>query len=727
MEELVGTVERFLFQNNENGFCVFILNLTKKETTTVSGYIPALQSGQQITLKGAWVMHPKFGKQFQAEQFSISLPTSITGLKKYLGSGMIKGIGKVYAEKLVDHFGSQVLQIIEQEPEKLKNVPGIGGKRLETIITAWKDQKEIANIMVFLQDKGVSCNFATKIYKQYGNNAITLITQNPYRIAQDIWGIGFKSADQLAQQLGFGKESLERITAGILHTIATHTSNGHLYVEVENLKSTALQLLELETNETHLATVKMALHQLHDQEKIKVISKDEQHFVTSSQLYFTEKSVANRLLRLQEHPCNNPLSPQTIHEIYQELRVEKPGEIALNEAQQHGIINCLQHKITVITGGPGTGKTTLIKKLLSILDLQKLQYRLAAPTGRAAKRMTEGTGKYAVTLHRLLEFNPQAMNFIHNEQNALKLDYLVVDEASMIDIFLANALLKAMPLTGHIIFIGDIDQLPSVGAGNFLQDIIASKIVPTTRLQYIFRQAQNSLITYNAHRINQGEFPAFKVENTKQDYEFVKLTEPEQLAPFLNTLFTTKLKRYGIKPEQAMVLSPMNRGAAGTHAINHYLQSIINPEIKPEISRMGTVFKTGDRVMQIKNNYDKNVFNGDIGTISNVDHQEKQLTVLYDQTPVVYEFLELDELVLAYAISIHKSQGSEFDAVIIPLFTQHFMLLQRNLLYTALTRAKKCCILVGQTRAIAMAIKNNKSIKRITFLQDYLTSNLTCR
>jgi len=724
MEELVGTVERFLFQGGEDGFCVFVLQLAKKETTTVRGYAPALQAGQQVHLKGTWVVHPKFGKQFQADHCSVAVPTSTTGLKKYLGSGMIKGIGPAYAEKLVNYFGTEVLTIIEHHPERLKEVPGIGLKRRETIIEAFKDQKEIASIMVFLQDKGISANFATKIYKRYGSQSIPLITQNPYRIAEDIWGVGFKTADHIAQNMGFTPESIQRITAGILFSITSYTSNGHLYVELEELRAYTLKLLELNDNPEIQKTLKNSLHQLYNQEKIKLISHQEKHYVTLSLYYFTEKSVSQRLLRVLDHP---PKHTFDIHAIYQQLRVVKDSEIELNEAQQKGIMSCLQNKVSVITGGPGTGKTTLIKKLLHILDEHGVRYQLAAPTGRAAKRITEGTGRYAATLHRLLEFNPQTMNFVHNEQNALKLDYLIIDEASMIDIFLGLSLLKAVPLEAHIIFIGDVDQLPSVGAGNFLNDIIGCGKIPTTRLQFIFRQAHNSLIAYNAHKINNGEFPVFEAPNTLKDYQFIKLDTPDTLDEQLQTIFKTKLKRMGIKPEQAVVLSPMNKGGAGTQHVNHYLQEILNPGAQPTVMRMGTSFKVNDRVMQIRNNYDKHVFNGDIGTLEIVNQEDQTITVNYGEKAVTYEFMELDELVLAYSISIHKSQGSEFDAVIMPIFMQHFTLLQRNLIYTGLTRAKKLCIIIGQPRALAMAIKNNKGICRTTFLKEFLTTDLEAR
>ena len=417
-----------------------------------------------------------------------------------------------------------------------------------------------------------------------------------------------------------------------------------------------------------------------------------------------------------------------IGNIYPLLESTEKGQVELNQEQKEGVLRVIENKVSIITGGPGTGKTTLVKKLLQIFDEKKINYKLAAPTGRAAKRITESTGRYAVTLHRLLEFNPQIMGFTHNEQNALKLDVLIVDEASMIDIFLANAIFKALPLTAHIVFLGDIDQLPSVGAGNFLYDLIASKKIPMTRLHYIFRQAANSLITYNAHRINRGEFPESKAPNTIQDYIFIREEHPENLALQLKKIMFTILPQYKIKPEQAIILTPMNRGSAGTQTINELLQQLLNPDTNvPTLAKTFYTFKVGDRVMQIKNNYDKHVFNGDIGIITAINHEDKNITITYPEKDVIYDFLETDELILAYAISIHKSQGSEFDAVIIPIFTQHFTLLQRNLIYTAVTRAKKICIIIGQVKALAMAIKNVKSNVRNTFLSVYLTTDLKCR
>lgn len=724
MEELAGTLERFLFNNKENGYCVFVMHLKNGDSITVKGHAPALQAGQYITVKGSWIIHPKFGKQFEATSCSAEVPTTLTGLKRYLGSGMIKGIGKAYAEKLVDYFGSDILKVIDQHPERLEEVPGIGSKRLKDIITAWKEQKEVANVMVFLQDKGISGAYASRIFKQYGQNSVAIITQNPYRIAQEVWGMGFKSADIIAQKLGFAVDSLERITAGILFALTQNTNNGHLYAVVDELKEMTKKLLELEESEKADHLLKYALHNLYNAEKIKLITHQEKHYITLSSYYHVEKAVAAKLMALHQY---TPIKTFPIQEIYQLLRVQPEKGISLNDAQQAGILSCLQTKVSIITGGPGTGKTTLIKKLLEILDAHKVNYKLAAPTGRAAKRMNEGTGKFAVTLHRLLEFNPQGGGFTHNELNALKLDFLIVDEASMIDIFLAHSLLKALPLTAHVIFIGDIDQLPSVGAGNFLRDCIASKVFAVTHLHYIFRQAHNSLITYNAHQINKGEFPASSMEDCKQDYLFIKENEVENLPKHLNTIVTEKLNRWGVKPENCMVLSPMNRGSAGTVVINHYLQELLNASNPPYLTYRGTHYKKNDRVMQIRNNYDKNIFNGDIGIIVGYHAEEQELLINFFGIEITYQHHELDELVLAYGISIHKSQGSEFDGVIIPLFMQHFTLLQRNLLYTALTRAKKICILIGQPKAIIMAIKNNKSLERLTFLKHYLTTDLACR
>lgn len=716
-EKLTGTVERFLFQSPDNGFAVFVI-ATRQASVTAKGYVPNVQKGQEVELEGSWVFHKKFGKQFHAEKCISRLPKSLIGLKKYLGSGLIKGIGKVYAEKIVDYFGAEVLDIIDKQPERLREVGGIGEKRLEVIIDAWKDQREIANIMVFLQEKNVSPAYAAKIYKKYGQNSIAVLNENPYRIADEIWGIGFKMADTIAQNLGFAHDSPQRLAAGIIFALTTATSQGHLYVELENLREKTIELLDLTANEKPL--LKNAFHNLHNKEKIKLISKNK-HYIGLTKHYYSELGVAKRLAELIRQP--SPLK-FNIDTIYDTLRNPDPQEIPLNEKQQKGVLAALQNKVTIITGGPGTGKTTLIKKLLNTLDSKGVQYKLAAPTGRAAKRIMEGTGRYAATIHRLLEFDVSTMSFVHNENNALKLDILIIDEASMIDIFLAYSIVRALPLNAHLILIGDTDQLPSVGPGNLLKDLIASNTIASVQLTEIFRQAQDSLIIVNAHKVNHGEFPVSFLPEARRDFKFIKDANPENIETHIKRALFIEAPKMGINPAETQILVPMNRGAAGTQNLNYILQQLLNPSLKPSLMRAGVTYKEGDKVMQIRNNYDKKVFNGDIGIIESINQQEKELKVLFGEKIIDYSANEMDELVLAYATTIHKSQGSEYPAIIVPIFMQHFTLLQRNLLYTAITRAKKLCILVGEPRAIAMAIKNNNITKRVTFLQDFISQEL---
>lgn len=724
-QELSGVVDRFLFQSTDNGFAVFILK-AKGQDITVRGYIPGVHAGEEIHATGVWVTHPKFGRQFEAETCTTSLPTTTHGIQKYLASGLIKGIGPVYAEKLVKKFGIHVLDIINDNPERLSEVDGIGPKRLETIISAWDSQKEISKVMIFLQEHGVSSAYATKIYKAYGHEAIAVVQENPYRLADDIWGIGFKVADSIAQNLGFSHNSVKRIKAGIIFIITSALGQGHLYVQLDDAKETIVELLELERTAEIEKNIKHALHELHEAQKIKLISNANQHYITLSQYYFAEYGVAQRIQELVNKASTHTFDIDAIYKSLQTTNNEQ--DIQLNEEQQRSILECLQSKITIITGGPGTGKTTLIKTLLRILDNTHISYKLAAPTGRAAKRIMEGTKRHATTIHRLLEFDFISRSFMHNEKNALKLDFLIIDEASMLDIFLAHSILKALPLHAHVIFIGDIHQLPAVGAGNFLHDLISSNKVRCIGLKHIFRQAQDSMIIINAHRVNNGEFPLATLPDARRDFLFIKEDQPENVRSHLEHIFTKSLAQYHINPEDAVVLVPMNRGVVGTQQINHALQTILNPgTTQKQVTTSFTTLKVGDRVMQIRNNYDKHVFNGDMGMIETIHTEDQMLLVRYPDKTIEYEFSELDELVLAYAISIHKSQGSEYQAVIIPIFMQHFTLLQRNLIYTAITRAKKLCILIGQTKAIAMGIKNNNDKKRITFLKEYLTSPLTCR
>ena len=625
---------------------------------------------------------------------------------------------------MVEKFGERTLEIIDKESGRLFEVGGMGEKRVNLIIVAWREQKEISRVMVFLKEKGISTDFAVKIFKTYGQQSIAKMQENPYCLADDIWGVGFKTADKVALKIGFEKDSLPRIKSGILYLINEATSNGHLYVELEDLKSKVISTLQLE-NECGPSLIKEALGELYRKEKIKLISKDEKHYLTLPQFYFSERGIANKLLKLQLK--NDRDYKFDFDQIYEDVRKADSFGIQLNEEQQKGVLSCLQSKITIITGGPGTGKTTLIKKLLEVLEKRRISFRLAAPTGRAAKRMFEGTKRSSETLHRLLEFSPTTMGFIKNEENVLPVDFLIVDEASMIDVFLMHSILRALRQNAHLVLIGDVDQLPSVGAGNVLGDLIASGKVDVVFLKQIFRQAEDSMIIVNAHKVNRGEFPTTALQGSRNDFRFIKEDDPANVFVLLRRIYANLLVKYGISSSESIVLCPMNRGIVGTQRLNQELQSILNPTQEKELMRFGQIYRVGDRVMQIRNNYDKFVFNGDIGNLVDIDQTDKVLKVRFGGRLLEYDFSELNELVLSYAVSIHKSQGSEFDAVIIPIFIQHFIMLQRNLIYTAITRAKKLCIFIGQVRAIAIGIKNDKGVDRLTFLKEFLTTDIEAR
>lgn len=712
-DTIQGTIEKILFQDKESGFTIFVLATPQQKNITAMGTVATMAPGQEVTVTGSWRMHKKFGKQFAVTQCSQLLPTSIEGLKKYLGSGLIKGIGSVYAHKLVDYFGPQVLTIIDEQPERLSMVPGIGEKRVEQIVHAWKDQKEIAALMVFLQDKGVSTAYAIKIYKQYKDRALAIVQENPYRLADEIWGIGFKIADDIAQKIGISPTAPQRLRAAILFSLSQAAKQGHLYIRQELLLEQTAKLLLIEGQQLTDALQLL----LHNQHIVAHMHETVTYFTLASH-YAAEQGVAHLLTNLNKTPkAHNFLEADIVSQLVQPHSA--PDAVLLNSDQQNGILACLRNKVTIITGGPGTGKTTLIKQLLTLLDHQEISYKLAAPTGRAAKRMAESSGRYATTIHRLLEFDMSSMKFKYNEQHTLTTHFLIVDEASMIDIFLAHALLKAIPRDAHLILLGDIHQLPSVGPGNFLNDCIASGQIATVTLTEIFRQARNSLIVMNAHRMNEGKFPVSSTDPLP-DFLFIQEDNPEQIEQHIYNVLRSQLPPRHIDPRDAMVLCPMNRGGTGTMAVNQLLQKFFNPEKQDSISYAGITYKVYDKIMQLRNNYDKLIFNGDIGILTLVHHEESYFEVSFDERIVRYEFDEINEITLAYAITIHKSQGSEYPAIIIPLFTQHFTMLQRNLVYTAVTRARKLCVFIGQTKALAIAIKNNKGVARATFLTTWL-------
>jgi exodeoxyribonuclease V alpha subunit len=710
---LQGSVERITFHSEENGFCVVRVKVKgQKDFITVIGNAASISLGEYLECKGQWINDKKHGLQFKAQQLKVILPTSLDGIEKYLGSGMVKGIGPHFAKKLVKAFGNQVFEIIEQTPHRLMELDGIGDKRKQCVISAWTEQKSIRTIMVFLQTYGVGSARAVRIYKTYGDEAIERVRENPYRLAHDIYGIGFKTADTLAERLGIARDSLLRAQAGVNYVLQTLCDKGHCGSSYAQLIQTSVALLEISE-----PIIVKAIEEETITENLITDTIDATHCVFPAALYRAEQGAANHLQRLLQGipPWGQVAWDKAIP------WVEQKTGLQLSLSQKQAITTVLQHKVSIITGGPGVGKTTLIKSLLTLLEAKKLLIALAAPTGRAAKRLTETTGLTAKTLHRLLEYDPQTFEFKHNQDNPLHLDVLVIDEASMLDIVLLNQVLKAIPPRAAILFVGDVDQLPSVGSGAVLSDMIASGHIPTVRLTEIFRQAADSHIIINAHRVNQGQMPLPNV-SVGSDFYTVYADTPEAIHEQLIPLVCERIPRYlTCNPvKDIQVLTPMNRGGLGSLALNSALQKQLNGHSTPTITRFGWTFAPGDKVIQRVNNYDKDVFNGDIGWIELINEAESEVTINFDNRPVIYDFHELDEIHLAYAISIHKSQGSEFPVVVIPLATQHYNLLARNLLYTAITRGKQLVVLIGQKKAIGMAIKNNRAAQRLTKLADWL-------
>lgn len=723
LTEMRVQIERITYCNQENGFTIARARASgRRDPVTIVGNLFSTGAGEVLKLVGKWYNHPKFGEQFQITSYESVVPATVRGIEKYLGSGLIKGIGPVMAKRLVAQFGPETLHVIETNIHKLHEVAGIGDKRIEMIRKAWDDQKEIRDVMLFLQDKGVSPTYGAKIFKQYGKDSVKVVQDNPYRLATDIFGIGFITADRIAAKLNISSESPIRVEAGILHVLHQLSDEGHVCYPHEALIEECRKILGVGNDSIITALGKVALDQkIFIEDSIRYGNFEKKgKVVYLAKFHVSETGIALKLRNLM-------LSSRKVRSFDRDQAVEwaqGASKIRLAENQKQAVKAAMDERIIVITGGPGTGKTTVINAIISIYKKLGCKVLLAAPTGRAAKRMTEATGHEAKTIHRLLEFGPKEGRFKRDEKKPLDADLIVIDETSMVDTILMYHFLKAVVPETTVIFVGDVDQLPSVGAGNVLKDVIDSGLIPTVRLTEIFRQAKEGLIIMNAHRINNGEMPIISHDGGRlHDFYFFPTEEPEKAMEKIVELCKEKIPgRFGYDPiEEIQVLTPMHRGVVGAASLNTELQKHLNPSVD-ELVRGGKVFKTGDKVMQIRNSYDKEVFNGDFGRIIRIDHEVHEVVVNFDGRAVPYEYSELDEIVVAYAVSVHKSQGSEFPVIVMPVHTQHYMLLQRNLLYTGITRGKKLVVLVGTKKAIAIAIKNNKTQRRYTLLRGRLLS-----
>ncbi len=719
VEQLEGSVERVTYFNAENGYSVIRIKPARGgDLITVIGNLPEVTPGEHVRLRGFWTNHAEYGRQFRAEQCEQVLPATVEGIRRYLGSGLIKGIGPRTADRIVDTFGRDTLSVIDEQPHRLREVPDIGPKRYRLIVDAWDAQKQIKEVMVFLQGHGITTGLAVKIYKKYGDEALNVVRADPYRLARDIWGIGFRTADRIARALGLPPDSPSRLEAGLAFALNEMADEGHVYVPQPELVRLAAEMLEVAPELLPAALDRLEAARLIQRETLPLQSIPAVYLMP---LYQAEAHLAARLRALLESPASYLRDLAATN--WEAALAAQRGDAAvgLSAEQRSGVVTALTSKVCILTGGPGTGKTTTLRTLIQLLERGRHPVALGSPTGRAAKRLAEATGRPAKTLHRLLGFSPTG-GFEYGEQQRLPAHMVVVDEVSMLDTVLANNLLKAVDPAAHLLLVGDVDQLPSVGAGNVLRDLVACGRIPVVRLQTIFRQAAGSHIVTNAHRINRGQLPAF--EPGAHDFFLFSEEDPEAAAARVVDVVQTRIpRRFGLDPlADVQVLAPMHRGAVGVANLNHQLQAALNPAApgKPERSLSGRLFRAGDRVMQIRNNYQKETFNGDIGRVAHVDVETQTLTVEFDGRPVVYEWSEADELAHAFAVSVHKSQGSEFPAVVIPLLTQHYLMLQRNLLYTAITRARRLCVLVGTPKAIAIAVRNAKVARRWTGLASRL-------
>jgi exodeoxyribonuclease V alpha subunit len=776
-DALEGSVERITYVSEETGYSVIRLAVKgQRELATAVGNLASVNVGESLRLTGFWTTHSQYGRQFKVLDYKTVLPATVEGIRRYLGSGLIKGVGPVTARRIVDHLGLGTLEVIEQQIDRLREVPGVGPKRVAMIAHAWEEQQQIKEVMLFLQSHEVSTTLAVKIFKAYGDDSVATVRENPYRLAHDIYGVGFLTADRIARHMGLALDAPQRVQAGISYVLSQLADEGHVYAPQEELTAKSAEILDVPAalvaegidtlavqGEVHREEIAYPLlEELAAAQPLRPSSGQaarEEKAVYLPPFYYGEIGVANQLRRMlhtsgssladyhaadwdrllalraaegasfdgaQDAPfvrarggCLGGAQGELFDAVQGKPAASGQVTVHLNEAQRRAVRAALTHKVTVLTGGPGTGKTTAVQTVIRLLERHRHSYALAAPTGRAAKRLSQATGRPARTIHRLLEFSPTAGHtFQRDEAHPLEVDMVIVDEVSMLDLLLANHLLKAIPPTSHLLLVGDVDQLPSVGAGNVLRDIIESGVAAVVRLEEIFRQEEGSWIVRNAHRINQGQTPIYAKE-AKDFFLFVQ-EDPEEAAELLVDIVQRRIpRRFGYhRVDDVQVLSPMYRGPVGVSNLNARLQEVLNPPEPRKLERRfgGRIFRLGDKVMQIRNNYDKEVFNGDMGRVERMDPVGQLLAVRIDERLVVYDFGELDELVHAYAVSIHKSQGSEYPAVVVPIMTTHYILLQRNLLYTAITRAKELVVIVGTRRAIAIAVHNDKIAERHTAL-----------
>ncbi|MBX3066959.1 MAG: ATP-dependent RecD-like DNA helicase [Anaerolineae bacterium] len=729
-ETLEGVIERVTYYSDETGYSVlrikpnkprFNFTAAKDGTLTVVGTLPELQPGESVRFTGTWVNHREHGKQFQANKVEQMLPATVEGLRRYLGSGMIKGVGPVTAKRIVDHFGLHTLDMLDRSPEQLRDVEGIGQKRAEWIIRGWQDQKQIKEIMLFLQSHNVSTAIAVKIFKAYGDESINQVQRDPYRLAREIHGIGFKTADQIARNLGLPTDSAVRVNAGVLFALSELTEDGNVYSLRSQIVEQAAELLGLPAEQCEVAIERLySNHDIH----IEGIPDENGQMLEAlyiPAMYHSEKGVATRIMGMIGLGMTRLRRAREIDWSAFFSRLEREDKITLTEQQQDAVRAALTHKISVLTGGPGTGKTTTLRAVIRALESIEARYALASPTGRAAKRLSEATSRPAKTIHRLLGFSP-GEGFLQNENNPLNVDMLIVDESSMLDLVLFYSVLRALSPETHLLLVGDVDQLPSVGAGDVLRDVIGSEVAHVTRLDTIFRQAGDSLIIANAHRINHGEIP--DISNNGNDFFLFSEREPDAVIDLLVDIVQNRIpNRFGLNPlDDVQVMAPMKRGSLGIDALNERLQQTLNPAGRAAEKQFGgRILRVGDKVMQTRNNYEKEVYNGDIGRIHAIDFTDQTLQVVMDGRFIDYDWSETDELMHAFAISVHRSQGSEYPAVVMPVVTQHYVMLQRNLLYTAVTRAKKLVVLVGTRWAIEKAINNDSESKRNSGLKWRLT------